>query len=116
MCVRSLLKKLNPQQRVEYFELLFVRLLHTLAHHPDFSTEHEDLLDLAKYAFSFLPNLHVLRTCRRYIQFYLDLVATSENIPLLYHLATKGKTVRDHSSFTHSEVRLLSSFCAMGKE
>ncbi|EKM75631.1 hypothetical protein AGABI1DRAFT_132023 [Agaricus bisporus var. burnettii JB137-S8] len=85
-CVRALLKKLNPQQRVEYFELLFVRLLHILAHHPDFSTEHEDLLDLAKY-----------------IQFYLDLVATSENVPLLYHLATKGKTVRDHSSFVHSE-------------
>ncbi|KAJ3576722.1 hypothetical protein NP233_g231 [Leucocoprinus birnbaumii] len=86
LCVRSLLKKLPAAQRVEYFELLFVRLLHTLAHHPDFSTEHEDLLDLAKY-----------------IQFYLDLVATSENVGLLYHLASKGKTVRDHSSFTHSE-------------
>ncbi|KAF5351176.1 hypothetical protein D9756_008405 [Leucocoprinus leucothites] len=85
-CVRSLLKKLPPAQRVEYFELLFIRLLHTLAHHPDFSTGHEDLLDLAKY-----------------IQFYLDLVVTPENIALLYHLASKGKTVRDHSSFTHSE-------------
>lgn len=96
---------MNPQQRVEYFELLFVRLLHILAHHPDFSTEHEDLLDLAKYVFYILfPNVHNPMIRRRYIQFYLDLVATSENVPLLYHLATKGKTVRDHSSFVHSEV------------
>lgn len=39
-----------------------------------------------------------------YLQFYLDLVATSENIPLLFHLANKGKTVRDAESHGHSEV------------
>jgi sister-chromatid-cohesion protein PDS5 len=43
------MKKLPASQKVEYFELLFVRLLHTLGHHPDFSTGHEDLLDLARY-------------------------------------------------------------------
>ncbi|KAF9443853.1 ARM repeat-containing protein [Macrolepiota fuliginosa MF-IS2] len=85
-CVRSLLRKLSPAQRVEYFELMFVRLLHTLAHHPDFGTEHDDLLDLAKY-----------------LKFYLGLIATSENVSLLYNLTQKGKTVRDHASFTHSE-------------
>lgn len=31
----------------------------------------------------------------RYITFYLELVATSENINLLYHLAGRLKTVRD---------------------
>ena len=39
-----------------------------------------------------------------YVQFYLDLVATSENISLLYHLAQKGKTVRDPESHSSSEV------------
>jgi len=89
---------------VEYFELLFVRLLHTLAHHPDFSTGREDLLDLAKCVAVPFPLTLDVGCVYRYIQFYLDLVATQENVALLYHLASKGKTVRDHVSFTHSEV------------
>lgn len=40
----------------------------------------------------------------RYIGFYLDLVATQENIALLYHLAMKAKTVRDFDSRHYSEV------------
>jgi len=92
---------------VEYFELLFVRLLHTLAHHPDFSTGHEDLLDLAKCVIVPFSLTLDIECTYRYIQFYLDLVATQENVALLYHLASKGKTVRDHVSFTHSEVGLL---------
>lgn len=40
----------------------------------------------------------------RYIEFYLDLIGTADNIPLLYHLALKCKTVRDASSETYSEV------------
>ena len=39
-----------------------------------------------------------------YLQFYLDLIATSENVSLLYHLANKGKTVRDAESHTYSVV------------
>jgi len=31
----------------------------------------------------------------RYVQFYLDLMADKENVPLLQHLALKAKTVRD---------------------
>jgi hypothetical protein len=38
------------------------------------------------------------------LQFYLDLIATSENVSLLYHLANKGKTVRDAESHTYSVV------------
>lgn len=60
---------------------------------------------------AFVPSfpfpLALLTFVHRYIQFYLDLVATAENVSLLYHLATKGKTVRDHTSFTHSEVSFL---------
>jgi len=43
----------------------------------------------------------------RYVEFYLDQVAFSENISLLYHLAMKAKTVRDAESHTYSEVCFL---------
>ena len=39
------------------------------------------------------------------MDFYLDLVASAETVSLLYHLATKVKTVRDAESFDQSEVR-----------
>ncbi|TFK41636.1 armadillo-type protein [Crucibulum laeve] len=76
--VTGSIRKMPPALAIEHFQLIFVRLLHLLAHHPDFNTSHDDLLDIAKY-----------------VQFYLDLVATSENVSLLYHLAMKGKTVID---------------------
>ncbi|PPQ74839.1 hypothetical protein CVT26_005219 [Gymnopilus dilepis] len=78
--------RMPPAMRVEHLEIIFIRLLHLLAHHPDFGTTQDELLDLATY-----------------VQFYLDLVATSENISLLYHLAQKGKTVRDPESHSSSE-------------
>ncbi|KAJ7695426.1 cohesin-associated protein Pds5 [Mycena rosella] len=65
-------------KRVQNMEMMFIRLLHLLAHHPDFATSQEELLDIAKY-----------------IQFYLQQVANADTISLLYHLAVKGKTVRD---------------------
>lgn len=43
---------------------------------------------------------------RRYIEFYLDLVCTADNVALLYHLAMKAKTVRDAESYASSEVRV----------
>ena len=41
----------------------------------------------------------------RYIEFYLESVASAENISLLYHLSGKAKTVRDSESHLYSEVR-----------
>ncbi|KAF4563796.1 hypothetical protein EYR36_003038 [Pleurotus pulmonarius] len=79
-------KKLPPALKVEHFELIFIRLLHLLAHHPDFSASNYALLDMAKH-----------------IQLYLDLIATPDNISLIYNLAAKAKTVRDADSHTHSE-------------
>ena len=46
----------------------------------------------------------VLNRFFRYVEFYLDLVCTPENISLLYHLASKLKTVRDAEGHTYSEV------------
>lgn len=39
-----------------------------------------------------------------YVHFYLEVMASSENISLLYHLAQKGKTVRDPESQGSSQV------------
>lgn len=84
--IRSAIQKMPQAVRVEHLEMTFIRLLHALAHHPDFNTTHDDLLDIAKY-----------------VQFYLELMATQDNISLLYHLAMKGKTVRDPEGHTFSE-------------
>lgn len=40
--------------RLHQFELIFIRLLHLIAHHPDFAVNAEFLPDLAKYAYSSL--------------------------------------------------------------
>ncbi|KAG1732950.1 armadillo-type protein [Suillus lakei] len=79
-------RNLSAAAKVDLFEIIFIRLLHLLAHHPDFSTAHENLQEMAKY-----------------IEFYLDLIASSDNVSLLYHLAMKAKTVRDGQSHTYSE-------------
>ncbi|CAE6457598.1 unnamed protein product [Rhizoctonia solani] len=80
------LGELIQQLRVQHFDMLFIRLLHLLAHHPDFAVTTEGLQDIAKY-----------------IEFYLDIVATAENISLQFHLALKAKTVRDADSHVFSE-------------
>ncbi|KAH0834786.1 hypothetical protein J3R83DRAFT_10387 [Lanmaoa asiatica] len=79
-------RSIPPAARVDQLEIIFIRLLHLLAHHPDFSTTHENMQEMAKH-----------------IEFYLDLIASSENIALLYHIALKAKTVRDSESHTYSE-------------
>ncbi|KAJ7487778.1 armadillo-type protein [Mycena latifolia] len=76
--VNGVVRKSPAAKRVQNMEMMFIRLLHLLAHHPDFATSQEELLDIAKY-----------------IQFYLQQVANADTISLLYHLAQKGKTVRD---------------------
>ncbi|CAE6488948.1 unnamed protein product [Rhizoctonia solani] len=73
--------------RVQHFDMLFIRLLHLLAHHPDFAVTTEGLQDMA-----------------RYVEFYLEIVATAENISLQFHLALKAKTVRDADSHVFSEI------------
>ena len=59
-------------------ELVFARLLSLLAHHPDYGLTVEELTDFA-----------------RYITFYLNSVATEENLSLIYHIAQRVKQMRD---------------------
>ncbi|KAJ3762232.1 cohesin-associated protein Pds5 [Lentinula raphanica] len=95
--VTNLLKKLPPEMRTENLEFIFIRLLHLLAHHPDFAISQSELQDIAKY-----------------IQFYLELIGSEETISLLYHLASKGKTIRDPESQVYSEN--LYAMCEIAQE
>lgn len=40
------------KQRLAQWEMIFTRLLHLLAHHPDFAVDKENILNLAKYVHS----------------------------------------------------------------
>ncbi|KAI4720618.1 hypothetical protein E4T48_03098 [Aureobasidium sp. EXF-10727] len=59
-------------------ETSFARFISVLAHHPDFSTEADNLQDFVDY-----------------MMFYLKAVATPANITLIYHVAQRMKSVRD---------------------
>ncbi|KZV96910.1 ARM repeat-containing protein [Exidia glandulosa HHB12029] len=79
--------RLPADKRMLNFELIFIRFLHLLAHHPDF-TSHE---------------LEVLQDMQKYIAFYVDTICNAENVALLYHLASRAKTIRDAESHAGSE-------------
>ncbi|KAE9387817.1 cohesin-associated protein Pds5 [Gymnopus androsaceus JB14] len=95
--ISNSLRRLPPDVRTQNFEYIFIRLLHLLAHHPDFAISQSELQDIAKY-----------------VQFYLEIVGSEQSISLLYHLAGKGKTVRDIESQAHSEN--LYAMCEMAQE
>ena len=59
-------------------ESVFARLLSLLAHHPDYAADGQYLID-------FTP----------YIIFYLQAVASEENLSLIYHIAQRVKQCRD---------------------
>ncbi|RPD56961.1 hypothetical protein L226DRAFT_491089 [Lentinus tigrinus ALCF2SS1-7] len=84
--VKFALRALPKALKLETFEHNFIRLLHLLAHHPDFAIDVNSIPDMAGY-----------------IQFFLELVGTSDNIALLFHIAQKAKTVRDAESHVYSE-------------
>lgn len=59
-------------------ESVFARLLSLLAHHPDYDNTAEDLVDFA-----------------RYLLYYLQPVATEDNLSIIYHIAQRVKQSRD---------------------
>lgn len=59
-------------------ESVFARLLSLLAHHPDYASTAADLTDFT-----------------RYLLFYLQNVATEDNLSLIYHIAQRLKQHRD---------------------
>ncbi|KHN95094.1 Armadillo-type fold protein [Metarhizium album ARSEF 1941] len=66
------------ENKQKVMEALMGRLIPLLAHHPDFSAELDDLVDFANY---FL--------------FYLNTVATEDNISLIYRYTERVKQVQD---------------------
>ncbi|CDU25263.1 related to PDS5-precocious dissociation of sister chromatids [Sporisorium scitamineum] len=84
---QSASRALPAEQRLKYLDVSFTRLLHLLAHHPDFSREtKEDLLQFV-----------------RYLEFFLDALAGAVNVSLFFYLATRVKGVRDAESQGASE-------------
>jgi sister-chromatid-cohesion protein PDS5 len=62
----------------QFLEGVFSQFLSLLAHHQDFSPAPEDLTDMVDY-----------------IIFYLKIVATEANLPVIYSIAQRMKTVQD---------------------
>jgi len=110
----SLLDRPLLELKVENYIFIFVRLIHLIAHHPDYTNEPEDLKSIARWVLVTSLSL-VLPLSRhetgpfrrfdyRYIEFYLDLVMAKENVSLLYALSAKVKTVKDRDP-QYSKVR-----------
>ncbi|GAA5964059.1 hypothetical protein JCM3765_000885 [Sporobolomyces pararoseus] len=83
--VQFIKSRSRRQERAALWELPFVRLFSLLAHHPDFEGEH---------------SVEEYRLMAKYFELYLECLATSENISLLYHLAQLVKSARDAVSDT----------------
>lgn len=71
-------QSLSATKAAIVMEAVFARLISLLAHHPDYASTTEDLISFS-----------------RYIIFYLQTVATEENISLIYHIAERIKQYRD---------------------
>ncbi|KAG0663219.1 hypothetical protein C6P46_002808 [Rhodotorula mucilaginosa] len=76
-------RRLPDGERQILWELPFVRLIHLLAHHPDLDFDGDDV------------DPDILKMGAKYLEEYLEIFATAENISFLYSLASKLKTVRD---------------------
>lgn len=95
----TLLKKVKAfiQQRFKTIEVKqnessvldssLVRLIHLLAHHPDFSIAADDL-----------------NVSAQYLRFFLSCVATADNVSFLYHILQKIKLSKDMVSNELSQV------------
>lgn len=83
--IRSRAKQ-SADANSKVFESVFPRLLHLLAHHPDYSTVPSELLDHA-----------------RYILYYLTTVSSEANLPLIYKYAERVKQARDALPNSESE-------------
>ncbi|CCF52151.1 hypothetical protein NDA11_006419 [Ustilago hordei] len=78
---------LPAEQRLKLLDVSFPRLIHLLAHHPDFSSETKE--DLIQFI--------------RYLEFFLDSLCTPTNVSLFYYLASRVRGVRDAETQGASE-------------
>ncbi|BGP42871.1 Sister chromatid cohesion protein pds5 [Rhodotorula kratochvilovae] len=88
-------RRMPDTQRQQQWELPFLRLLHLLAHHPDF-----DGADTS--------DVEILKSIAKYIEEYLEIFATAENLSFFYHLALSAKSVRDRHAPDSENLYILS--------
>ncbi|KAM0752186.1 ARM repeat-containing protein [Meredithblackwellia eburnea MCA 4105] len=87
--VRGQLAMLTPVKRQAIWEHGFLRLAHLLAHHPDFSGDAENEEEIKQMA--------------KYIDLFVELIVTKENISYVYHVATLLKIVSDKESAEYDQ-------------
>ncbi len=75
--LKSRAKHFN-ERKMTVMEALMPRLISLLAHHPDFSAQSADLLDMVQF-----------------ILFYIQTIATEDNLGLIYKYAEKVKGAQD---------------------
>ncbi|ORY83920.1 hypothetical protein BCR37DRAFT_378936 [Protomyces lactucae-debilis] len=83
----------NHRNQEYLMESMLPRLVHLLAHHPDFAVDDRDDSDLLNFAV--------------YFSFYFDAIVTEESLTLVYHYAQRLKQVADAISEDNSEVGTL---------
>ncbi|KAI9742635.1 MAG: hypothetical protein M1818_003776 [Claussenomyces sp. TS43310] len=83
--IRSRAKFFSDKQ-APVMEAILPRLISTLAHHPDYSSDPNSLVQMAQY-----------------ILFYIKTIASEENLGLIYKYAQRVKQARDAISPTESE-------------
>ncbi|KAK4052801.1 Sister chromatid cohesion protein pds5 [Microbotryomycetes sp. JL201] len=81
--IRLTAASLPETDRQAVYEHPFVRLIHLLAHHPDFEGDEHDKEEISSMS--------------KYIEMYLDLLATERNVSYLWHLAQIMKTIQDRT-------------------
>lgn len=78
----------EKESSTELLEFSYLRLLHSLSHHPDFAND-----------------LETLQLFSKYIEFFLETIGTADSISYLYIVSGQLKVVRDALS-ENSEVSL----------
>ena len=86
MWITSMFKRLESKRDMK-FEKALVRLIHTIAHHEQFIEIIKDGNDESKLA--------AFNYASRILIFYVQLIATQENVSLLYYFASRVKQHRD---------------------
>ncbi|KAF9183757.1 hypothetical protein BGZ51_003819 [Haplosporangium sp. Z 767] len=91
----------NAESNLMLNELTLARVMHLLANHPDFV-----LKTSPDNVFSDAQETHTvedLNLAARYIEFYLETMANSENVSLIFYIASLLKTVRFANVNEHTQ-------------
>ncbi|KAF9996989.1 hypothetical protein BGZ79_009272 [Entomortierella chlamydospora] len=83
----------NAEGSLMLNELTLARLVHLMANHPDFAmkdTLEADGVQVSQETHS----VEDLNLAVKYFEFYMETMANSENVSLIYHVASMLKTVR----------------------